>query len=455
MCFPAGVLWEFPFCYHPLCPMPAMPSIWWVCFSKIATCKLLINACSPPPSPPPPPFLETFVQRLEIKDPPTDSATNLPSPPLHPSDATSVKPQLLRQDYRSPPVQSPSSTIATSSLKHSKGQLRKLSSDAGQSNISHLDMGLPESSQPDPTTTPSAPQTHPSCPPNSAVFSSSPEIHLVRSLAEAPSQLRLTQPEEELQLSAHRVERRGGSTTQGILPTIQDVTTESGGSMQGSNQRLGGRKEGVRRSVNVAVKMDHPYSGSSWKKHDSEEERAEEEQSGDESPEQQQEEERGEESSLSDSPRILRRSRRKAAQMIKSPRVSANNPATEGKSTTSPMKTRSSNRSGSRGRPKRTVPTKYTSEGEDLSSSPPPAKRTRNIAQISLAQTEDYSGGVEKPPLEWGVEEVADFISNIPHCNCMEVFKEHVSMRVYASFIPRILVVSVASFQGPCLIPRP
>ena len=206
--------------------------------------------------------------------------------------------------------------------------------------------------------------------------------------------------------------------------------------MQGSNQRLGGRKEGVRRSVNVAVKMDHPYSGSSWKKHDSEEERAEEEQSGDESPGQQQEEERGEESSLSDSPRILRRSRRKAAQMIKSPHVSANNPATEGKSTTSPMKTRSSNRSGSRGRPKRTVPTKYTSEGEDLSSSPPPAKRTRNIAQISLAQTEDYSGGVEKPPLEWGVEEVADFISNIPHCNCMEVFKEHVSMRVYASLIP-------------------
>lgn len=388
-------------------------------------------------------LLETFVQRLEIKDPPTDSATNLPSPPLHHSDATSVKPQLLRQDYCAP-VQSPSSTIATSRLKHSKDQLRKLSSEAGQSNVSHLDVGLPESSQPDPTATPPAPQTHPSCPPNSAVFSSSPEIHLVRSLAEAPSQLRLTQPGEELQLSAHHVERHGGSTTQGILPTIQDVTLEPGGSMQGSNQRLGGRKEGVRRSVNVAVKLDHPYSGSSWKKHDNEEERAEEEQSGDESPEQQQEEERGEESSVSDSPQILRRSRRKAAQMIKSPRVSANTPATEGKST-SPMKTRSSNRSGSRGRPKRTVPTKYTSEGEDLSSSPPPAKRTRNLAQISLAQTEDYGGGVEKPPLEWGVEEVADFISSIPHCNCMEVFKEHVSMTVYASLISRILVVSVAS----------
>lgn len=396
-------------------------------------------------------LLETFVQRLEIKDPPADSATNLPSPPLHHSDATSVKPQLQRQDYCAP-VQSPSSTIATSHLKHSKDQLRKLSSEAGQSNISHLDMGLPESSQPDPTTAPPIPQTHPSCPPNSAVFSSSPEIHLVRSLAEAPSQLRLTQPGEKLQLSAHHVERHGGSTTQGILPTIQDVTSEPGGSMQGSNQRLGGRKEGVRRSVNVAVKLDHPYSGSSWKKHDNEEERAEEERSGDESPEQQQEEERGEESSVSDSPQILRRSRRKAAQMIKSPRVSANTPATEGKST-SPMKTRSSNRSGSRGRQKRTVPTKYTSEGEDLSSSPPPAKRTRNLAQISLAQMEDYGGGVEKPPLEWGVEEVADFISSIPHCNCMEVFKEHVSMTVYASLIPRILVVSVAS-KIPRSLPR-
>lgn len=359
----------------------------------------MIDECSI--LPPTPSLSESFVQKLEIKDPPTDSAILLSSPPLHPSsasnprDTTLVTPQLL-QDYRTPPMQSPSSAtvIATSPLKHPKGQLRKLSSEAEDSNVSQLDVALPES------------------------------------LAEAQSRLQLTQTGEEPRLSAHCIESHIGSTTQGILPTMEDVTTEPSGSLQGGKQRLGRRKEGVHRSINVAVKLDHPYSGNPWKKHDNEEQRGEEEeQSGDESSEQPQPGERGDEASVTDSPQILRRSRRKAAQMIKSPHVSANSPATEGKGA-SPMKTRSSNRSASRGRAKRTVPMKYTSEGEDLSTSPPPAKRTRNIAQMSLTQTEEYGGGVEKSPLEWGVEEVAEFIGSIPHCNCMEVFKEHVSKEV-------------------------
>ena len=363
--------------------------------------------------PPPPSLSESFVQKLEIKDPPTDSATILPSPPLCPSsasnprDATLVKPQLL-QDYRTPPMQSPSSAtvIATSPLKYHKSQLRKLSSEAEDSNVGQLDVALTES------------------------------------LAEAHSRLQLTQPGEEPRLSAHHIESRIGSITHGILPTIEVVTTEPSGSLQGGKQRLGRRKEGVHRGINVAVKLDHPYSGSPWKKNGNEEQRGEEEQSGDESLEQPQPGERGDEASVSDTPQILRRSRRKAAQMIKSPHVSANSPATEGKGA-SPIKTRSSNRSASRGRAKRTIPTKYTSEGEDLSTSPPPAKRTRNIAQMSLTQAEEYGGGVEKSPLEWGVEEVADFIGSIPHCNCMEVFKEHVSMsrsqiRHVSSLIPRL-----------------
>ena len=327
-------------------------------------------------------------------------------------------------------MQSPSSAtvIATSPLKHPKGQLRKLSSEAGDRNVSQLDVALPESSQPDPTATAPALQAHLPGLPRIAVFSSSEEMHLVRSLAEAHSRLQLTQPGEEPHLSAHRIESHIGSTTQGILPMIEDVTAEPSGSLQGGKQRLGRRKEGLHRSVNVAVKLDHPYSGSPQKKHGNEEQRGEEEQSGDESSDQRRPGERGDEASVSESPQILRRSRRKAVQMIKSPHVSANSPATEGKSA-SPMKSRSSNRSGSRGRARRTVPTKYTSEGEDLSTSPPPAKRTRNIAQMSLTQTEEYGGGVGKPPLEWGVEEVADFVGSIPHCNCMEVFREHVSVR--------------------------
>ena len=53
------------------------------------------------------------------------------------------------------------------------------------------------------------------------------------------------------------------------------------------------------------------------------------------------------------------------------------------------------------------------------SPSPPPAKRTRRATQ-RLAEG-------EKHPLEWGVEEVADFISGTPHSSYTSVFREHVS----------------------------
>ena len=56
-------------------------------------------------------------------------------------------------------------------------------------------------------------------------------------------------------------------------------------------------------------------------------------------------------------------------------------------------------------------------EKADPSPSPPPAKRTRRATQR-----------LAKHPSEWGVEEVAEFISATPHCGYTDVFKEHVSL---------------------------
>jgi len=203
--------------------------------------------------------------------------------------------------------------------------------------------------------------------------------------------------------------------------------------LEGSEPGL--ERDGLHSSI--TVKLDHPYSGSPWKKREEQEQREERrdgEQDRVESLEQQQEE--GEEeanASAGDNPQMVRRSsRKKATQTKKTSRESVKSPAdsklTKGASAASPTKTRSSTRSGGvRGRAKRTVP---TSETEEPFTSPPRAKRTRRMDQTTLAQVESGSGGaevLEKSPYEWGVEEVAEFINSIPHIDCTEVFKEHVS----------------------------
>ena len=58
--------------------------------------------------------------------------------------------------------------------------------------------------------------------------------------------------------------------------------------------------------------------------------------------------------------------------------------------------------------------------------SPPPPKRI----QLSSLPVEVPSVGDTTDLLQWGVEEVARFISSIPRCNCADVFRDHVSLAI-------------------------
>lgn len=75
------------------------------------------------------------------------------------------------------------------------------------------------------------------------------------------------------------------------------------------------------------------------------------------------------------------------------------------------------------------------------SPSPPPAKRTRRATQRSA-----------KHPSEWGVEEVAEFISATPHCSYTDVFKEHeVDGESLLSLDPEMMVRLMDIKTGPAL----
>ena len=70
---------------------------------------------------------------------------------------------------------------------------------------------------------------------------------------------------------------------------------------------------------------------------------------------------------------------------------------------------------------------------EEDSSSPPPARRTRSRGVVLQRTPVEMGGGVAvggaQHPMEWGVEEVGEFIRGIPQCACLtDVFMEHVSV---------------------------
>lgn len=64
--------------------------------------------------------------------------------------------------------------------------------------------------------------------------------------------------------------------------------------------------------------------------------------------------------------------------------------------------------------------------------SPPPAKRARKPDMSRLLVSEevgcDQLDGVDSNPLHWGVEEVLRFISSVPRCNYVDVFRDHASI---------------------------
>lgn len=358
--------------------------------------------------------LESFVQRLEVKDPPPDT-TSFPSP---------------SHQHSSTPLPSSVPLPQDATKAQSKWEESHLTID-GQ-------FELPTCSEPPvsvvaiTTTTTSSPaalvKDVPTQPSGTVVFSSSEDAHTIIPSVETGSRV-----------SVQSIANQVGPIAQAPVPCDQDAASSQVQQSDGQVVLEGGEpsleRDGLHSSI--TVKLDHPYSGSPWKKREEQEQRGERrdgEQDRVQSLEQQQEE--GEEeanASASDSPQVVRRSsRKKATQTKKTSRESVKSPVesklTKGASAASPTKTRSSTRSGGvRGRAKRTVP---TSEAEEPFTSPPRAKRTRRMDQTTPAQVESGSGGaesLEKSPYEWGVEEVAEFINSIPHIDCTEVFKEHVS----------------------------
>lgn len=55
----------------------------------------------------------------------------------------------------------------------------------------------------------------------------------------------------------------------------------------------------------------------------------------------------------------------------------------------------------------------------------PPAPKKRQLEESGC----DNGLGLHSDPLQWGVAEVAKFISAVPRCNCTDIFREHVSMK--------------------------
>ena len=69
---------------------------------------------------------------------------------------------------------------------------------------------------------------------------------------------------------------------------------------------------------------------------------------------------------------------------------------------------------------------------------PPPAKRTRTLEPAAADPVSDCQKSNSlnnRHPMEWSVEEVIEFISTIPRCDHMEVFREHVSNAMRIIFI--------------------
>ena len=343
--------------------------------------------------------LESFVQRLEVKDPPPDS-TPFP-PPSHQHSATPLPGS----------VAGPQDTTQEQS---SRWEESHLTIDGQFEMATHSEPPVSVAAVTTTTSSPSA--VVKDMPTQPVVFSSSEDVRLI-----VPSVVAVS-----------RVSGPSIAMVQGCVPFDQDVVSshlqQSDGQlvMEGGELRL--EREGLHSSI--TVKLDHPYSGSPWKKREEEEQREEGErwdgeQGGLESLQEEREEEAN--ASVGDSPQMVRRSsRKKVAQTKKTSGDSvkglAESKLTRSASAASPTKTHSSTRSGGvRGRAKRTVPS------SDPFTSPPRAKRTRRIGLIAPTRAMSGAEVSEKSPYEWGVEEVADFIDSIPHCDCTEVFKEHVS----------------------------
>ena len=73
----------------------------------------------------------------------------------------------------------------------------------------------------------------------------------------------------------------------------------------------------------------------------------------------------------------------------------------------------------------------FESNKDDSVVSPPAVKRTRRTRSSKaqfLGGEHLPSGSGGKHPMSWSVEDVVDFVSGIPQCECTDVFREHVSM---------------------------
>ena len=98
-----------------------------------------------------------------------------------------------------------------------------------------------------------------------------------------------------------------------------------------------------------------------------------------------------------------------------------------------PTRKRTRQASGEKGQESLKKDTSQADSMEEDLSSPPPSRRTRSRGVVFQRTPAEVGGGVAVGgawhPMEWGVEEVGEFIRGIPQCACLtDVFMEHVSV---------------------------
>ena len=355
---------------------------------------------------------ENFAQKLEIKDlageplsPISMSPFPLSSPPSRhkparlaaPADAVAkaTEVHVLQSGTASEVVSTSEHTIDRTlggnvANKYSTSEVEDESVvDDGQ-----FDMLIPESQIENGATKIQDVQTATILPP-------AEDIQVIASSIEAETQTG-QQPTVTTSSSEQRVDHQDSSTSGNEVEHLSASEKEDG-------------SDGTSRSLysSIAVRLDHPYSGSPWRKTTEEAE----------TPQERDEVEQCQESHEEhpSSPQKGRRSRRKGP----TKKLTSGSPT----STPGSSDEGSSPRKRKLGVTTRGASAKAAQQSSETEQSPP-AKRTRRAAAGSTRSPQEPAGGdnetSQKHPLEWGMEEVRDFISNIPHCD-HTIFVEHVS----------------------------
>lgn len=361
---------------------------------------------------------ESFAQKLEIKDSeepisPISFPLHLSSPPLHhkahtATPASTVAASEIEIEVLQSNVTPPSE--ARSPTKRSRGRPRKVADIQELAQMEAVEEGRVVNDH----------QFSIPVPESDVQQSEVVQINTTQTSGPQESMPIILQAVEEAQVAASIAERQTETTSEsGTMDKVQVANTPQHDSHTSMNDLLPKNQESdgeVPQDLysSKAVRLDHPYSESPWKK------RSPGDAEGTGSGEQH-EQEGGEQQEGTSSPQKARRSNRRTQGSSTSNKRAAaakqSSPAGEPSTSTDASTSR---RTRSKGGKKVTE-----MDTEDPTMSPPPAKRTRRaVAHKPQKHAEEEK--IERHPLEWGVEEVAEFVSGIPHCDYADVFKEHV-----------------------------